>query len=92
MLLSATLGPLELWAFSTTAEDAAIRNRLYEKLGQSRARAVLAYKYPDGTARSDIEDRKSRMSESDQNILDGRATNVMDQIVEDLVDMERRIP
>lgn len=92
MLLSATLGPLELWAFSTTAEDAAIRNRLYEKLGQARARAVLAHKYPDGTARSDIEDRKSRMSESDQNILDGRATNVMDQIVDDLVDMERRIP
>lgn len=92
MLLSATLGPLELWAFSTTAEDVSIRNRLYEKLGQARARAVLAYVYPEGSARSDIEERKSRMKESDQDVLDGRATNVMDQIVEDLLDMERRIP
>lgn len=91
MLLSATLGPLELWAFSTTAEDVAIRNRLYERIGQSRARAVLAYVYPDGTARGDIEERKSRMKESDQAILDGKATNVIDQIVDDLMDVERRL-
>src|SRR3990167_11206291 len=32
-LLTSTLGPIELCAFSTTAEDARLRNRLYERLG-----------------------------------------------------------
>jgi intracellular multiplication protein IcmB len=91
MLLSATLGPLELWAFSTTAEDAAIRGRLYERIGQRRARKVLAYAYPGGSARDDIEDRKARMRESDQMVLDGKADNVIDQIVNDLIDLERRL-
>lgn len=91
MLLSPPLGPLELWAFSTTAEDVSIRNRLYEKVGQKRARKVLAYVYPDGTARDDIINRISQMKESDQMILDGKATSVLDRIVEDLLDTERRI-
>jgi len=91
MLLSATLGPLELWAFSTTAEDASIRNRLYERIGQRRARKVLAYAYPGGSARDDIEDRKARMRESSKTQLDGKADNVMDQIVNDLIDLERRL-
>lgn len=91
MLLSATLGPLELWAFSTTAEDASIRNRLYERIGQKRARKVLAYAYPGGSARDDIEERKARMRDSDKLVLDGKAPNVMDQIIEDLIDLERRL-
>ena len=37
-----TLGPIELWALSTSAEDVAIRNRLYNKLGAGRARQMLA--------------------------------------------------
>ena len=32
-LLTSTLGPIELWAFSTTAEDARLRNNLYKELG-----------------------------------------------------------
>ena len=91
MLLSATLGPLELWAFSTTAEDASIRNRLYERIGQRRARKVLAYAYPGGSARDDIEYRKARMREVDKTQLDGKADNVIDQIVNDLIDLERRM-
>lgn len=92
MLLSATLGPLELWAFSTTAEDAAIRDRLYERIGQKRARKVLAYAYPSGSAREDIEERKIRMRESDNLLIDGKVSNVIEQIVNDLIDLERRLP
>lgn len=91
MLLSATLGPLELWAFSTTAEDVAIRNKLYERLGQARARYVLSAVYPSGSARSDIEDRKIRLKESDTD-LDGQSQNVIDQIVNDLIDYSQRMP
>ena len=28
-----TLGPIELWALSTSAEDVTLRTRLYEKVG-----------------------------------------------------------
>ena len=49
-LLTLTLGPIELWAFSTTAEDANLRNQLYKKIGPNNARKVLARIFPGGTA------------------------------------------
>ncbi len=52
-----TLGPIELWALSTSAEDVAMRNRLYAKLGASRARQMLAVNFPGGSARSEIKKR-----------------------------------
>ena len=50
-LITLTLGPIELWAFSTTAEDSAVRNRLYERLGPKRTREVLSKLFPGGTAK-----------------------------------------
>lgn len=88
MLLSATLGPLELWAFSTTADDVAVRNRLYEKVGQKQALRVLARKYPHGTVRDDLEDRKMRMKES--GLLNMKPTGPIDAIVEELIDLSAR--
>src|SRR3546814_4134559 len=44
-LLVNTLGPTELWAFSTTAEDAALRNRLYDLLGAVEGRQRLARRF-----------------------------------------------
>ena len=41
-IVNGTLGPVELWAFCTTAEDARIRNKLYQKIGPAEARRVLA--------------------------------------------------
>ena len=55
-LLTATLGPIELWALNTTAEDVNLRNRLYKKIGPRRARAVLAKAFPSGSATKAIED------------------------------------
>jgi len=40
-MLVNTLGPIELWALSTTPGDTGLRNRLYEKLGQMRRCGVL---------------------------------------------------
>ncbi len=76
-----TLGPIELWALSTSAEDVAIRNRLYVKLGASRARQVLASMYPGGSARNEIRRRVLERSE------DGEArTAMVSAIIEELVD------
>ncbi len=79
-----TLGPIELWALSTSAEDVAIRNRLYNKLGASRGRQMLATAYPGGSARSEIRRRVLARSEE----TDARAamiSAIIEEIVEELV-------
>ncbi|MEZ0260247.1 MAG: type IV secretion protein IcmB [Alphaproteobacteria bacterium] len=58
-----TLGPLELWAFSTTVEDVAIRNRLYTRLGASTARRLLGANFPGGSARNELKRRVAELSE-----------------------------
>lgn len=76
-----TLGPIELWALSTSSEDVAIRSRLYNKIGAGRARIVLAATYPGGSARDDIRKRVLERSE------DGDDRNAMTAaIIEDIVD------
>jgi intracellular multiplication protein IcmB len=70
-LLTMTIGPIELWAYSTTAEDAALRNRLYDLMGDAaRARRVLAARYPGGTAKSDIEKLKSSMVADEGGVIE----------------------
>lgn len=78
-----TLGPIELWAFSTSAEDVAIRNRLYTRLGASQARRLLGANFPGGSARSEIRRRVSSLSDKgDPNASVGI---IIDQIVEELI-------
>ena len=81
-----TLGPIELWAFSTTSEDAAIRNRLYSRIGAAQARRLLAANYPGGSARNEIKRRIAMQSEklgdSGESVSLGA---VIDQIVEEMV-------
>ncbi|MDE0305462.1 MAG: hypothetical protein OXI87_11380 [Albidovulum sp.] len=62
--LRLTLGPSELWALSTTAEDAALRERLSELLGAKSARSVLASRFPGGSAIREIEARVARLVDS----------------------------
>jgi intracellular multiplication protein IcmB len=79
-----TLGPIELWAFSTTAEDAVIRNRLYTRLGAAQARRLLGANYPGGSARNDIKRRIATFS--DKGEMDKATLGaVIDMIVEELV-------
>jgi intracellular multiplication protein IcmB len=49
-MLVNTLGPIELWALSTTPGDTGLRNRLYEKLGSDEALRRLARIFPSGSA------------------------------------------
>lgn len=54
--LFSTISPVELWAFSTTAEDATLRSQLTEELGSAgKARSILASEFPGGTAKDAIE-------------------------------------
>ena len=81
-LLTNTLGPVALWAFSTTAEDAAIRDALYRALGPQEARRRLALRFPGGSARKEIERRRAdREGDSDREAILS--------IVQDLLSPER---
>ena len=79
-----TLGPIELWALSTSAEDVSIRNRLYTKLGAARGRQMLAAAFPGGSARAEIKRRVKTMME-EGNTQDAAASAIIEDIVADLV-------
>ena len=80
-----TLGPIELWAVSTSAEDVSIRSRLYAQLGAGRARQILATAYPNGSARNDIKRRIMMKSEDSKESKGAMASAVIDEIVGELV-------
>jgi intracellular multiplication protein IcmB len=54
-----TLGSQMLWAFSTTAEDMAMRNALYERIGANATLRTLATAYPGGSAKAMIERQRA---------------------------------
>lgn len=80
-----TLGPIELWALSTSSEDVAIRTRLYHRLGAHRARQMLAANFPGGSARGEIKRRIIDAAEKGET-RSSALTAVIDGIVQELVD------
>ncbi len=86
-----TLGPIELWALSTSSEDVAIRNRLYIRLGAKRARQMLAANFPGGSARSEIKRRVFARAESGETQT-AATSAVVEEIVEELVRMSQQNP
>lgn len=84
-LLTSTIGPIELWAFSTTAEDANLRNKLYKRLGPIEARRVLANLFPSGSVRSLIEKRLGKIKEEKGFIEDAAKLSMIDQLVEEII-------
>jgi intracellular multiplication protein IcmB len=74
-----TIGPVELWAFSTTSEDVGLRNRIYKAVGPSEGRKKLAKAFPGGSAKKAIDKRKIELSESGIN-----TQNLGEDIIEDI--------
>lgn len=91
-LLTNTLGPIELWAFSTTAEDARLRNKLYTKLGPKEARRVLANLFPSGSVKSLIEARLAVLKEAQGIIEEGSNLSIADQLLEEILDAYSKNP
>ncbi len=85
-LLTSTLGPVELWAFSTTAEDARTRNKLYQKLGPAEARRVLANLFPNGSVKALVEMRLSKLKESQGMIEEANELGMIDKLVEEIME------
>lgn len=63
-MLTNTVGPIELWAFSTTLQDVALRDLLAQRVGIYAARGILARHFPAGTAMPTIE--KMRQDANDE--------------------------
>ena len=78
-----TLGPIELWALSTSSEDVAIRTRLYKRLGAHRARQMLAANFPGGSARGEIKRRIITLAEKGETKA-AALSAVVEQIVDEL--------
>jgi len=84
-LLTNTLGPIELWAFSTTAEDARLRNKLYEKIGPKETRRFLANLFPSGSVKNLIEARLAALKETESVIQEDSHLSVVDQLLEEIL-------
>ncbi|MBY0378318.1 MAG: type IV secretion protein IcmB, partial [Gammaproteobacteria bacterium] len=80
-LLTATLGPVELWAFSTTAEDAKLRQLLYSRLGPTKARQVLAQIFPTGTATHWLEARMEKLRVETGNVTSAETEGIIEELV-----------
>jgi len=84
-LLVNNLGPIELWALSTTPDDAALRNRLYEAVGFREALRRLAKVFPTGSAQKEIERRRVERLRGGE--MEAHATqSVVEGLTAELVD------
>lgn len=81
-----TMGPIELWAYSTSSEDVALRRRLYEQMGAQRGRQALAAMFPGGSARQEIMRRVALRTDSGE-VSSAATSAVIDEIAADLVRM-----
>jgi intracellular multiplication protein IcmB len=84
-LLTNTIGPVELWAFSTTAEDAYIRNQLYDRIGPRIARRVLSNMYPGGTIAPVVERRMVELKDTgllNEQSIKSILQTILDEILE----------
>ena len=79
------LGPIELWALSTTAEDTALRSILYERLGSAEARRILAKRFPAGSAKPEIEAQLETVMATGRMVDDAERSNVISRMADDLV-------
>lgn len=75
-----TIGPRELWAFSTSVVDTSVRDPLYKRLGPVLARDILSRVYPGGTVENEVAKRLAA-----KNALGDTQSSVTDDIIEDLV-------
>jgi intracellular multiplication protein IcmB len=83
-LLINSLGPVELWALSTTPADTNLRTRLYARVGFSEGLRRLSKVFPGGSASEEIEQRtKARLKRGDA--LERVEDSVVDELARELI-------
>jgi len=89
-LITSTIGPIELWAFNTTAVDVRIRNSLYEKIGAAETRRLLAMMYPSGSAARVVEERMTRSKEASGLGSEERMGSVVEELIHELYELYKQ--
>ena len=84
-----TLGPIELWALSTSHEDVTLRTHLYDNLGASNGREILAKFFPGGTARHEIRRRIVIRAERGE-LETGSSSYVIQELANELIAFARQ--
>lgn len=85
-LLTLTLGPVELWSFSTTSEDAVLRNKLYKHLGPKEARRLLSTLFPNGSCTKLLEERIADLQDSNVGLIkEEEKTGALDTLLNDIL-------
>lgn len=84
-LLTLTLGPAELWAFSTTSEDVLLRNALYDSMGPVEARRVLSNLFPQGSAAKFLQTRLNKETQGSGVISDDDRKSVVNKLIDDVL-------
>ena len=80
-----SLGPIELWALSTTPGDTSLRNRIYERVGFSEGLRRLSRVFPNGSAMDEIERRtKARIKKGDA--AERVEAGVVDELARELIE------
>ena len=77
-ILTNTIGPYEAWAFTTNADDMALRNKLYNLIGTQEARRLLVKHFKTGTAEKHLEKLK-------QDSLGSESSSVIDKLTDILL-------
>jgi len=86
-----TLGPVELWALSTSVEDVLLRGHLYTALGAPLARRVLSKYFPGGSARQEV--RRRVVAYTEKGEIEASATSaVIHEMAQELVKAVREDP
>lgn len=81
-LFTSTVGPKTLWSLSSTFEDKEIRKLVFRGIGRTAGRSVLARHYPGGTAKDEVERRKTMLKATDfENLDDGACKMVADELI-----------
>lgn len=89
-LLTSTLGPVELWALNTTAEDVYIRNYLYKRIGPRATRRLLAMQFPTGTVTKALEELYAEYKEESGIIDDTAKKSILENLIADILKEYRK--
>lgn len=91
-LMTSTIGPKLMWATSTTPEDKTIRTFMYDQLGKITTRSVLAFHYPGGSAKAEVERRKASKGPN-SSVVDGNQDKSAERMIaEELIGLYRADP
>jgi intracellular multiplication protein IcmB len=85
-LFTCCIGPMRLWALSTTAEDRRLRGLLYDAIPRPVARRMLADRFPGGSCKALVERmRNELMGDSAFTDDEERDRNIVEKMADDMI-------